>query len=137
MSQEEIQFINQFQVAVITPMQSDLTNRKHRNWEKDPFSMDIEEIICSLSILSLKNGEFDLTYICRGDITEASYRPNGPIEHVDHCLWELQQYLKLCALQHGGLLPINSEIDHLIKQISKLLQIVNPNHYGKFSNSFM
>lgn len=136
MSQEEIQFITQFQVTVLNPIQSNLMNRKHRNWEHDPFSMDIEEILCSLSVTPLKNGEFDLTYICRGDIIEASYRLNGPIEHMDHCLWIFLQCLKLYALKNG-LLPINSEIDHLNNGILKLLQIVNPGHYGKFTNSFM
>lgn len=140
MSQEEIQFITQFQVTVLNPIQSNLMNRKHRNWEHEPFSMDIEEILCSISVLPLTNGksnstytgEFDLAYTCKGDIIEASYRLGDPVERVEHCLWELKQYLELYALQHG-LLPINSEVDHLNNGIHKLLQIVNPERYGKFS----
>lgn len=131
MTQKEIQFINQFQATVLSPIQNDLISRKHKNWKTDPLSVTIEEILCSLSILPRSNGEFDLTYVCKGDIVKASYRLDGPIEHVDHSLWEVLEYLKYYGLNHG-LLPLGYELDHLITGINQLLQIINPRQYGKF-----
>lgn len=136
MTQEKIQFVNQFQAVVLAPIQNDLIPRKYKNWKSELLSVTIEEILCSLSITPYSNGEFDLKYLCRGDIIEASYRIDGPIEHVEHCLLEISNYLELYSCK-GGLLPLNREINHLTTGIKKLLRIINPKQYGEFTNSFI
>lgn len=136
MTLEEIRFINRFQATVIDPIQKDLRSRKHKNWKNDKLSTTLEEILCSLSLIPQQNGEFDLAYLCREDIIHASYRLNSSIEHVEHSLWEVFIHLELYSLK-PGLLPLGSELNHLKTRIDKLLRIINPHQYGKFTNSFM
>lgn len=131
MTEKERKFINEFQENLVIPVHDNLVNRKHRNWENNLLCVVVEEVICSLSILPKQNGEFDLAYFCMGDITQASYRLNDSITHIEHSLWEVLMYLELYNLK-GGLLPLGQELQHLMQGITKLLQIVNPRRYGNF-----
>lgn len=131
MTREEIQFINQFQANLIVPIQRFLIPHRLEDSQNDSLYLTIEEILCSLSVMPDKIGEFTLTYLCNGNIFQSTYRINAPIEHIEHCLSEVLKYLELYDLKKN-LLPLSSELDLLVQGIKKLLQIVNPNEYGKF-----
>lgn len=128
MTPNDIRFINCFQATLVTPVYNDLSKRKHRNWKNDLFAINLENILCTLSILPKGDGAFDLTYMCDRYRISASYIPGKETEHIEHCLCELYRCFELYSYKNT-LLPCQDEIKHLYDGIKKLLRIINPEKY--------
>ena len=135
MTREEIRFINQFQATIVVPIQKVLTSQKHESYKNEDLFRTIREIICSLSVLPESNGEFKLTYLCRGHLVSSFYTLDGTteqvkrsLEHVEHSLWEVLKYLKIYSSIDG--LSCN-EFSDLVQGIEKLLKIISPEANGK------
>lgn len=116
---------------ILNSIKENLNSRKHRNWVDDPFSMLLEEILCSMEIQPTEKG-FELKYKCKGDCVTASFPGNA--NHMKHCLWELFCYIELSEAK-GGFLPVRHDICQLKQSIKNLLQLIAPDE--KIANMYL
>ncbi len=123
MTQEQIYFINHFQEKFITPAQTIFDMRMNNSTENDELVTTIEEIIKSLSVVPKSNGEFHLSYVCRGKPISDFYTFNGSVEPIEYSLWEILKYL---GLYISNCKSFNDKVNNLEQGIKQLLDIINP-----------
>ncbi len=131
MTQEQIHFIEDFQENFITPVQNILKGRNDTDPENDELITTIEEILESLSVVAESNGEFKVSYACRGKPCSDFYTLNESVEPVSYSLWEILKYLGLYASNCN---VFNDKVNNLKQGIKQLLDIINPLENSEHSN---
>lgn len=131
MTDDELQFVKDFQNEFITPMQTCLNSHPRRYWRKDIYATTMEEIITTFSLCFTEQNKLLLKFKCKDFWVEAFYEEDGNPSSMEHALWELLNYLEVYNLKHYSL-PLSKKPQHFERAVNSLLKIVNSKTYGQF-----